>query len=67
MKPLLTWNDLSPLEREAAREQYICIREDEEQKPREQLEAEGYNWDFVKECRFGRTTLNGETNIIVFI
>ena len=54
---LLDWNDLNIYEQAQAKEQYLCIRETEEQRGRDEITKEYPNpmdWRFVKECLFKR-------------
>lgn len=67
----LTWKDLDEYEKAAAEEQYLCIREDEEQRSRDEtnewfpdpIDPEG-----VKSCTFIRESFeDGTTTVNVFV
>ena len=54
---LLEWDDLTEYEKELAKEQYLTIREDEEQRGRDEVNEwfpEPMDWEYVKECLFRR-------------
>ena len=54
---ILMWNDLEPWEQEVAKEQYLFIREQEEERARDEITEEypyPMDWTLVKECTFTR-------------
>lgn len=54
---VLTWDDLSLIEQEQAKEQYLSIRENKEQRGRDEVTEEypePMDWRGVKECSFIR-------------
>lgn len=54
---ILTWDELEPWEQEMAKEQYLFIREQEEERARDEITKEypyPIDWTFVKECTFTR-------------
>ena len=54
---LLELDDLTDLEKEMAKEQNLTIREDEEQRSRDEINqwySEPMDWEYVKECSFRR-------------
>lgn len=57
IKDLLEWDDLTEYEKELAKEQYLTIREDEEQRNRDEVNErfpEPIDWTYVTECLFKR-------------
>ena len=54
---ILTWDDLEPWEQEVAKEQYLFIREQEEERARDEITEEypePIDWTYVKGCTFTR-------------
>ena len=53
----LNWNDLTNAEREQTINTYLCIREEEEQRDRNEVTEtypEPMDWRLVKPCKFER-------------
>lgn len=51
----LKWDELSTIDKEQAKEQYLYIRECEEQRGRNEVTPEypyPIDWELVKECKF---------------
>lgn len=62
----LSWEDLTLEEQEQATEQYLCIRETEEQRNRTETTPEysqPLNADMVKDCKFER--INNNIQVII--
>ena len=60
MSKYLTWNDLTEIEKEQAKESYIGVREWEEERDRNDIKSNKdynhpINTDILVECRFNRT------------
>ena len=63
----LSWNDLTDAEREQVINTYLCIREEEEQRDRNEVTEEYpelMDWRAVKGCRFERQN-NGYIDVII--
>ena len=66
----LTWKDLDESEKYAAQEQYLCIREDEEERSRDETNewfSNPIDPSGVECCTFYREEIDGETVIHVMI
>jgi len=53
----LKWEDLTPEEKEQAKETYLCIRECEEERERNEITSEypyPIDWEYVMTCQFER-------------
>lgn len=63
----LSWNDLTEAEKEQVANTYLCIREGEEQRDRNEVTEEypePMDWRAVKGCRFERQN-NGYVDVII--
>lgn len=63
----LKWEDLTDAEKEQALNSYLCIREEEEQRDRNEVTDEYPNpmdWRAVKSCKFERQS-NGYISVII--
>lgn len=70
MTKFLRWDDLTPAEQEQARESYICIREYEECRDRDDVISNpDYDYpidgDYVECCKFERDEETGYIWVII--
>ncbi|MCI5515261.1 MAG: hypothetical protein MR398_05550 [Oscillospiraceae bacterium] len=70
MKKYLTWDELTPEQKQVAINQYVYIREEEENRSRNDILSnpdydEPIDWSNVKSCKFELDTENGTIFVII--